>query len=385
MKQLHDALTATRVFFFIAGFGYASWAPLVPILKLRLAIGEDTLGLLLLCIGLGSLCTMPIAGTLARRFGCRRVMQIGSAAFAFILLALYTVPTVNWAIPTLFMFGMAMGILDVTMNIHAIRIEKLSHKHLLSGIHGMWSFGGFAGAGIFGVWIWLGLTPLFSTIAATTIMMILLLAFGSHLLSEPQASEKRNTPIFAIPRGIVIFIGMICCISFICEGAIMDWSGVLMMQEKGFPVSHAGIAYAIFSAAMLTMRFTGDFLVIHCGSRPVVFGGVSLAIGGLLLVIFATPAWLIYAGFFLVGIGLANIIPVFYSFMGQQKEMPIHLAVSAVSTLGYLGSLLGPAAIGFIAHQTSLYISFMTLAALLVLLLFIAYHVYHTTNENQPI
>jgi predicted MFS family arabinose efflux permease len=376
MKQLHGALIATRVFFFIAGFGYASWAPLVPILKLRLAIGEDTLGLLLLCIGLGSLCTMPIAGTLARRFGCRRVMQLDGAAFAFILLALYAIPDVSWAIPILFLFGMATGLIDVTMNIHAIRIEKLSHKHLLSGIHGMWSLGGFAGAGIFGVWIWLGLTPLFSTGAATVIMLVLLLAFGPHLLSEPQTTGKRNSPIFAIPRGVVILIGLICCISFICEGAMMDWSGVLMLQEKGFPVSHAGTAYAIFSAAMLTMRFVGDALVMHCGSRPIIFGGVSLAIGGLLLVIFTTPAWLIYTGFFLIGIGLANIVPVFYSFMGQQKEMPIHLAVSAVSTVGYLGSLLGPAAIGFIAHQTSLYISFMTLAALLVLLLLIARHVY---------
>ena len=171
-------------------------------------------------------------------------------------------------------------------------------------------------------------------------------------------------------------MGIIACIAFLVEGAIMDWSGVFLTAVRGFDMSLAGTGFTVFSAAMLTMRLIGDRLVQEMGQKRVILGGSLLALAGFLAVIFAPEAWLLYAGFFAIGVGSANIVPVFFSLLGRQKDMPIGLAVPAVSTLGYLGILMGPAAIGALAHAASLYAAFGLLAGLTAVQFVIAWHVY---------
>jgi MFS family permease len=365
---------ATRAFFFIGGFGAASWAPLVPLLKARLGIDNDMLGVLLLCIGVGSVITMPVTGGAVARFGCRRVLTVAAVVYAGMLLSLSRVDSFMFAVPELLVFGAAMGVVDVTANIHAVIVEKASGRQLMSGMHALWSVGGFIGAGIFGIWMKLGFTSFMATVCATVIMMVLMAFFSRHLLTY--SGEKEESSIFAVPRGIVVFIAVIAMIAFLVEGAIMDWSGVFLTTVRGLDMSLAGTGYAVFSAAMLTMRLTGDWLVQKFGSKPIVLGGSVLSVIGFLFVILAPWQLLLYVGFFLIGIGSANIVPVFFSLLGKQKIMPLNMAVSAVSTLGYMGILMGPAIIGFIASQTSLYISFGILAGLVLLQIGIASYVY---------
>ena len=155
----------------------------------------------------------------------------------------------------------------------------------------------------------------------------------------------------------------------------MDWSGVFLTTARGFDISLAGVGFTMFSAAMLTMRLIGDRLVQKMGQRAVVLFGSVISFIGFMLLIFAEPQSLLYAGFFLIGIGSANIVPVFFSLIGKQKVMPVNMAVPAVSTLGYAGILIGPAVIGFLAQQTSLFVAFAVLAFLIVLQFFIANYV----------
>ena len=365
---------ATRAVFFIGGFGAASWAPLVPLLRERLAIGEDILGLLLLCIGIGSLLTMPLSGAAAVRLGCRKVLTFASLAFAVLLFLLSQVSEILAAVPVLLLFGAVMGCIDVVVNIQAVIVEKASGRRLMSGMHGLWSVGGFAGAGLFGVWVGgLGLSPTTSTLIAAGIMTGAILFFARFLL--PYGGEAGGR-MLAVPRGIVTFVGIIACIAFLVEGAIMDWSGVFLTAVRGFDMSLAGTGFTVFSAAMLTMRLIGDRLVQEMGQKRVILGGSLLALAGFLAVIFAPEAWLLYAGFFAIGVGSANIVPVFFSLLGRQKDMPIGLAVPAVSTLGYLGILMGPAAIGALAHAASLYAAFGLLAGLAAVQFVIAGYVY---------
>ena len=365
---------ATRAVFFIGGFGAASWAPLVPLLRERLAIGEDILGLLLLCIGIGSLLTMPLSGAAAVRLGCRKVLTFASLAFAVLLFLLSQVSEILAAVPVLLLFGAVMGCIDVVVNIQAVIVEKASGRRLMSGMHGLWSVGGFAGAGLFGVWVGgLGLSPTASTLIAAGIMTGAILFFARFLL--PYGGEAGGR-MLAMPRGIVTFVGIIACIAFLVEGAIMDWSGVFLTAVRGFDMSLAGTGFTVFSAAMLTMRLIGDRLVQEMGQKRVILGGSLLALAGFLAVIFAPEAWLLYAGFFAIGVGSANIVPVFFSLLGRQKDMPIGLAVPAVSTLGYLGILMGPAAIGALAHAASLYAAFGLLAGLVAVQFVIAGYVY---------
>lgn len=365
---------ATRAIFFVGGFGAASWAPLVPLLRERLAIGEDILGLLLLCIGIGSLLTMPLSGTAAVRLGCRRVLTFASVSFALLLFLLSQVGEILLAIPILLLFGAIMGCIDVVANVQAVIVEKASGKRLMSGMHALWSVGGFAGAGLFGVWVgMLGLTPTLSTLIAAGIMTAVTVFFARFLL--PYGGDAGGK-MLAVPKGIVAFVGVIACIAFLVEGAIMDWSGVFLTTVRGFDLSMAGTGFTVFSAAMLVMRLVGDKLVQKMGQKAIVLGGSILAFMGFLAVIFAPVTWLLYIGFFAIGVGSANVVPVFFSLLGKQKDMPIGLAVPAVSTLGYLGILMGPAAIGALAHATSLYAAFGLLAGLVALQFAIARHVY---------
>ncbi len=364
---------ANQAFFFVGGFGTASWAPLVPLLKARLDVAEDVLGLLLLCIGIGSLLTMPIAGFLAGRFGCRRVLAVDSVVFAALLILLAVVGDIHFAVPALLAFGAAMGILDVTVNIHAVRVEQLLKKRLMSGMHALWSMGGFLGAGLFTVWHSLGLTALGATACSSTLMVILTLAFMRFLLAGRSGSGGKK---LAAPRGIVVFIALVAGISFLVEGAVMDWSGVFLTEVRSMDISLAGTGFASFSAAMLLMRLLGDAIVNRVGARRVVLAGSIIAITGFLIVILSPAGKLLFLGFFAIGFGCANIVPIFFSLMGRQRDMPLNAAVSSVSTFGYLGVLMGPAAIGFIAHSTSLLASFVLLAVLLAVQLFIGLHVF---------
>lgn len=369
MREVH----AARAFFFIGGFGTATWAPLVPLLRERLMVGDDVLGMLLLCIGVGSLLTMPLSGALAMRLGCRRVVMTASILFAAILLLVSCVDALSLAVPIVLIFGAVMGCIDVVVNIVAVLVEKGIGRRIMSGMHAFWSLGGFAGAGLYGVWVGLlGLTPFQSTAIAAGLILLLTAVYGRHLIPYGGGSGA----LLALPRGIIVFVGMTAFIAFLSEGAVMDWGGVYLTTVRGMDLALAGTGYSVFSAAMLTMRFLGDRVVQRIGALMVAVGGALLAFGGILLVMFAPVDALLYVGFFAIGIGSANIVPVFFSLMGRQNVMPVSAAVSAVSTMGYLGILAGPAAIGFVSSLTTLQTAFAMLAALSILQAAIGFYVF---------
>ena len=369
MREVH----ATRAFFFIGGFGTAAWAPLVPLLRERLMVGDDVLGMLLLCIGVGSLLTMPLSGALAMRLGCRRVVMTAAILFAVILLLVSCVDALVLAVPAVLIFGAVMGCIDVVVNIVAVLVEKGIRRRIMSGMHAFWSLGGFVGAGLYGVWVGLlGLSPFQSTAIAAGLILLLTAVFGRHLIPYGGGGGT----LLALPRGIIVFVGMTAFIAFLSEGAVMDWGGVYLTTVRGMDLALAGTGYSVFSAAMLTMRFLGDRVVQRIGALLVAVGGALLAFGGILLVMFAPVDALLYVGFFAIGIGSANIVPVFFSLMGRQNVMPVSAAVSAVSTMGYLGILAGPAAIGFVSSLTTLQTAFAMLAALSILQAVIGFYVF---------
>ena len=365
---------ATRAIFFVSGFGAASWAPLVPVLRGRLAIADDLLGVLLLCIGIGSLLVMPIAGVLAERIGCRRVLIVSAVLYAASLLSICFVNSFWMAVPVIFFFGSLMGCVDVVMNIAAVIVEQGIGRRIMSGMHGFWSLGGFVGAGLYGVWVGLaGLTAFQSTLIAAVLMLALTAVFGRHLI--PYGGGGGGS-LIAIPRGIVAFVGVTAFIAFLSEGAVMDWSGVYLTTVRGMDLSLAGMGFSVFSGAMLLMRFLGDHVIQRVGQFPVAVGGALLAFVGILLVMFAPLNTLLYLGFFAIGIGSANIVPVFFSLMGRQSVMPVGTAVSAVSTMGYLGILAGPAAIGFVSAQTNLMTAFGMIAALCIVQALVGFYIF---------
>ena len=364
-RQAPSAATrrATRIVFFITGFGSSAWAALVPFAKTRADISDGGLGLLLLCLGIGSIVTMPISGALAAKFGCRRVMIAAALIVAATLPLLATLSALPLLVLTLMAFGAGIGALDVAMNIQAIMVERASGRSMMSGFHGLFSLGGIAGAGGMAALLSSGASPLVATLCVSAGILMALAVSASHLLPY---GAKNEGPAFAIPHGVVLFIGMLCFVLFLAEGAVLDWSAVFLTSTRHMDPSYAGLGYAAFAVTMTIGRLTGDRIVDRLGQKRVVLiGGLCAALG--FVVATTLPSWhMALLGYALVGVGCANIVPVLFSAVGRQSVMPEHVAVPAITTLGYAGILAGPAGIGFIAHLTDLPTAFLVLAAMLV-------------------
>ena len=352
---------STRLIFFIAGFSIAAWAPLVPFVQTRSGIGNGGLGLLLLCFGVGSILAMPMAGALTARFGCRRVILFSAAPLCFVLPALAVLSNPVSLGIALLAFGAAMGATDVSMNIQAVLVERVSGRPMMSGFHGFYSFGGLAGAACMTALLGLGVSPFAVALWIAGGVAAALVSAATHLL--PHGGE-RESPAFAVPRGGVLVIGVLCFAAFLAEGAILDWGAVFLATMRGMDAIHAGLGYTVFSVAMTVFRFRGDRIVRRFGGGAVIVCGGLCAAAGFAIVALA-PHWVsTLGGYALVGAGCANIVPVLFTSAGRQTAVPEHAAISAVTTFGYAGILTGPVAIGFVALGAGLPVAFLILAVL---------------------
>ena len=353
---------AARMAFFISGFAVSTWAPMIPAVKEKLQIGADVLGLLLLSIGISAFIFMPLAGMFSRSLGCKKVLRIAIAVMAADLIVLSLLNNIWGFLVFLAVFGAAMGCIDVNMNLNAVIVENASKKRMMSGMHALWSVGCFAGAGLFSLLAKAGLGITVIAAIHSAIVMLCTAVYSRHFLNFKGAGNEK--PI-AIPKGIVVFFGLLACITFLGEGAVMDWSGVLLTEVKSTELSLAGVGYAVFSVAMLVMRLLGDKIVAALGEeKTLILGSVTGALG-FASVIFLDNFYALQCGFVLMGLGLANIVPTIYSLTKYQKVMPINAAVTAITSMGYTGVILGPAVLGFVAHGFGIEYVFYLLVLLL--------------------
>ncbi|MBT0335770.1 MFS transporter [Morganella morganii] len=355
---------ATRALFFVAGFASAAWAALVPFAKLNTGVNDGVLGLLLLCLGGGALVAMPLTGVLTTRFGCRRVMTVSVLLLSITLPLLAVINHTGLLALTLIIFGMGIGITDCAMNIQAIIVEKAAPKPMMSGFHGFYSVGGIAGAGAMSGFMLAGMGALHAAGAVTAICLLLLAFSYKGMLDYAWPSEG---PAFAVPRGAVLLIGIICFATFLAEGSVLDWSAVFLTEYRHVPESMGGLGFACFAVLMSLGRLTGDKIVAVLGRPQVVLWGALLAAGGLLLSVLSDNWLLALTGYGLIGLGCANVVPVMFSAIGRQTSMPQAVAVPAVTTLGYLGILAGPASVGLIAYRFTLPAALLAVVALLLL------------------
>jgi predicted MFS family arabinose efflux permease len=355
---------AVRLAFLVAGFGIACWAPLVPFAQQRLAVDAGVLGALLLCLGLGSVTAMVLTGMLCNRYGTSTVILISGLGMAFMLPWL-TVLAMPWTLGlALMFFGAFLGTLDVAMNINAVEVERQDQQPLMSGFHGMFSIGGFLGAAWMTVLLSAGINPWWATVWGSVLMTIALLMSTRHFL---QTATSPSGPLMVMPRGIVVLISALAAVIFLIEGTMLDWSALLITQTHLVSPEQGGIGYMLFAIAMTFGRFTGDAIVTRLGDRSTLVIGGLIAVAGIVLLLVASDRTSALAGFVLIGLGASNLVPILFRRAGQQSEMPAAFAVSAVTTAGYAGILLGPALVGFAAKVASLPTAFGVLAGLLVL------------------
>ena len=358
------ARLATRLSFLVAGFGIASWAPLVPFAKARLAIDDGAMGMLLLCLGLGSVLTMSATGALSARFGSRPIIVLGGLGIALFLPLLAVAGTPITLGAALLFFGAALGSLDVAMNIHAVDVERASERPLMSGFHALFSIGGFAGATSMTVMLSAGLSPVAGVLANAALMLAAMALVAPRLV---RAKGDQGGPMFAVPRGVVLLLSLLAAATFLAEGAMLDWSALLITKAGLVAVEQGGLGYILFSIAMTAGRLVGDKVVTRLGDRAVLRWGGLLAVAGFVVLLAVPVAGVALSGFILIGLGASNIVPVLFRLAGTQTAMPSAQAISALSTIGYAGILVGPAGIGWIAKTTGLHGAFWLLACLFAL------------------
>jgi hypothetical protein len=361
---LPAARLATRLAFLVAGFGVACWAPLVPFTKQRLGVDDGVLGLLLLCIGLGSVIAMVVTGALSARYGAKPVIVGGGSGLAVVLPLLTIVSTPLTLAIALLAFGAFLGSLDVAMNIHAVDVERADGRPLMSGFHALFSVGGFVGSTVMTFLLSLHVGTLASTLPCAVLMFVAIATARSRLIVSTHAS---NGPLFAWPRGIVLVLAGLAAITFLVEGALLDWSALLIAGAGLVSAAQGGLGYMFFSIAMTVGRFGGDALTARIGDRAMMFWGGLIATVGFAVLLTALTAALAMGGFVLIGLGASNVVPVLFRRAGSQRAMPSTLAVAAITTTGYAGHLAGPAGVGFMANALGLPTAFWVLAVMLCL------------------
>ncbi len=354
---------ATRCGFFMAGFGLSVWAPLVPYVRERIEMTDAVFGLLLLCIGIGSLTWMPISGVLVARWGIRPVQLCSVALLALALAGMALTDSIGWLGLALFCFGGSLGVIDVIMNIQAVLVETAVGRRLMSNFHGMYSLGAITGALVLTGLLSLGLAPEVGSFMMIGVIVAANLAIARGYL--PNRAPGGGLA-FVRPTGLVMLVGLMCFVVYLAEGAVLDWSALYLTGEKGLEVARGGLGYAAFALMVTVARFAGAPLVNSLGTaRVIAFGGLLAAFGiGLSL---TAEHWaLALVGYGLCGLGCANVSPVLISSLSRQDGMPVQLAVTVATTIGFAGVLAGPAMMGVVAHFSSLGMAFALLAVLLL-------------------
>jgi len=313
--------------------------------------------------------SMAIAGKLVENFGCKKVVLLASFIGMLSLAIVTMCSTIATTTAALFFFGIGVGLSGASANLQAILTEKVSKKHLMGAYHGGWSLGGFAGAGVLLVLLKILSLPVNESIWGLLIVLFIAMVVVSQFMltfgSDPNAkvTKKSKSPLSFHP--IAIIFGLLSFVSYLVEGAVGDWSALYLFEDKGIVIEEAVMGVMLFNGTMCIGRLLGNTIGKHLTSKQVVIGGYLLGAIAMGLIVFLPGYGSMYT-YLLLGISLAMVVPNLFSAMGEQNVIPMTQAVATSTMLGYMGILMGPALIGFIAHGTSLTVAFIVLTALLV-------------------
>jgi predicted MFS family arabinose efflux permease len=349
--RLRSARRAVATVFLLNGAVLASWVPHVPAVRTAHGLSNAALGGVLLAMAAGAIVAMPVAGRCVGRWGSRAMTTGVALAFAVALPLPILAPGPATLVAGLFVFGALNGSLDVSMNAQAVAVERRWGSPIMSSFHALFSLGGLVGAALAGGALRLGATPAVHVIAASAVATAVVAAVVPRLLPTPPEAAG---PRFARPERTVALLGALAFLGLMAEGAMADWSAVWLHDELGASMADAASGFAAFSLAMAAGRFAGDRLVGRFGPAAVLAASGTIAALGLgAALVVARPAVAV-GGCVLVGAGIANVIPVLFSRAGNLAGVDPGSGLAAVATMGYLGLLAGPPAIGLAAQATSL-------------------------------
>jgi len=370
MKQMLSKLTelsknrmALGIFFFISGLRFASWACRIPNIQDQLHLNNAALGSVLLLLPIGSMIGLPISGYLVTKFGSRTMLLVAAFALPSPMIGI-GLSTTAWTLAAnLFFFGLTNNLMNIAVNTQAVLVEKHFGRSIMASFHGLWSLGGFTGVGIGTLMIGLSVSPLTHFILINIVCLAGMLLAHQHTIQQEEhvVTIKKK---FGKPDAYLVLLGIIAFSTMVCEGTMFDWSGVYFNKVIGVSKSLTTVGYVAFMMMMATGRFLGDKFITRMGATTVLrASGIIIFVGLMIAVIFPfiIPSTI---GFMLVGMGVSSVVPIAYALAGKTHKMATGAAIASVSSIGFLGFLMGPPLIGFIAQASSLRSSFALIAFL---------------------
>lgn len=353
MSSVKAAAWATRANFFYSGFLFATWGVHVPTVRAHYGLGEQALAMAMLASGVGALLGLTQAGRAIGRLGARPVVLGSGLAVALSIAALLWTANYLVLMATMVIFGFASGLLDVAINAEATELEHATSTKLMSGFHGMFSLGGMAGAAAGSALLAAQVTPT-AHLLGVALLGALALVVATTLMLPFQPAPGEVAGGFELPRGSLLLLGVLAALGLIAEGAMYDWSVLYLNRELGSPQQYAALAYASFSAAMAAARFGGDWVRERMAPARLMRWSAAVAAAAMALTLLIAQPWVALIGFALVGVGLANVVPVIFSAAARMPGVTAAHGIASVSSVGYLGFMVGPPLIGVIAQRSSL-------------------------------
>ena len=351
MDQARRARLSIALFFFISGLGFSTWASRIADIQHRLGLNEAELGSVLFALPLGLMITMPITGVLLQRYSSNRIMFVGALAFNAMLGCLGFVTEVWQLVIGLFCFGASRNLLNISMNAQSVGVQALYDRSIITTFHGIWSVAGFSGAGLYWLMVYFHVGTNWHFLGVGLLLVILGFFAYPGSLEQPPAPTGRK---FALPDKTLLKYGLICFAVMSCEGMMYDWSSIYFAKAVNASREVVPLGFAVYMVAMAAGRFGGDRVVHRFGVPAMIkYSGMLICCGLLLAAALPAPVTA-GAGFMMIGFGVSCVVPLVFSMAGKSKTMANGPAIAAVSTVGYLGFLLVPPMVGFVAEVFSL-------------------------------
>jgi fucose permease len=344
---------ATTGVFVVNGAAIGTWVAQIPWVQERFDLSKSAMGLVITGMAIAVILAFPIAGQAIVRHGSERIVWVGGVATSLAIMLPVLAPHPIAVALGLFVLGGSSATQDVAMNSHGVKVEHDLGKPIMSSLHAGWAFGGMAGAGLAALFHALDVDPRISVAVASVLLLSLLFATARRI-GHGSAAEGDDAPNFALPSRGVVLLAVLCLLVMVTEGAMADWGGLYLRQDLGASAALAALAYSFFTAGMTLGRVVGDAVNKRIGPVALLRWGAlltGLPLAAMLLI--GQPAAAL-VGLFLVGLGVANGVPLMFSAAGRQPDTPPGPGIAAVSSMGSLGFLAGPPVIGFLADAISL-------------------------------
>ncbi len=362
---------AVALLFFLQGICFSSWASRIPTIQQNLHLSDAALGAVLFSLPVGSMISLPLAGWAVAKLGSKKVVLVALTIYSLLLASLGIAHTIFQLIPILVVFGMAGNTSNIAVNTQAVGVEALYQRSIMASFHGLWSLAGFTGAAVGTIMIDKNVSPA-SHFLIIMIAVLLLAVADARFILPKDFNSHPDQPLFVKPDKSLINLGIIAFCSMICEGAMFDWSGVyfkkVLLVEKGL----IGAGYTAFMCTMATGRFIADRFTSRFGTKLTLQLSGILTATGLLIAVALPHLITAIIGFLLVGFGVSSIVPLVFSAAGKSKVLSAGVALAAVTSIGFLGFLIGPPLIGIVAGITSLRVSFTIIALMGLSITFVA-------------